>query len=67
MRAHGLELLEASGHDVMTVAERGLRGVTDEELFEICSTEGRTLITLVSAGLIQLFNLFFQTDIRLFS
>jgi predicted nuclease of predicted toxin-antitoxin system len=42
----GLELLEASGHDAMTVRDQGLRGVTDEELFEICSAEGRTLLTL---------------------
>jgi predicted nuclease of predicted toxin-antitoxin system len=42
----GLELLKASGHDVMTVWDEGLRGITDEELFEICSAEGRALITL---------------------
>jgi predicted nuclease of predicted toxin-antitoxin system len=42
----GLESLKASGHDVMTVVEQGLRHITDEELFEICSAEGRTLVTL---------------------
>jgi predicted nuclease of predicted toxin-antitoxin system len=42
----GLELLKASGHDVMTVWDQRLRGITDEELFEICSAEGRALITL---------------------
>jgi predicted nuclease of predicted toxin-antitoxin system len=42
----GLELLKASGHDVMTVWDQGLRGVTDEELFQICATEGRVLVTL---------------------
>ena len=42
----GLELLKASGHDVMTVWDQGLRGVTDEELFEVCAAEGRALITL---------------------
>jgi predicted nuclease of predicted toxin-antitoxin system len=42
----GLELLRASGHDVMTVWDQGLRGVTDQKLFEICSAEGRTLVTL---------------------
>jgi predicted nuclease of predicted toxin-antitoxin system len=42
----GLKLLKASGHDVMTVWDQGLHGVTDEELFEVCATEGRALITL---------------------
>jgi len=42
----GLELLKASGHDVMTVWDQGLRGVTDEELFQICAAEGRVLVTL---------------------
>ena len=42
----GLEFLKASGHDVMTVWDQGLRGVTDEELFQICAAEGRVLVTL---------------------
>jgi predicted nuclease of predicted toxin-antitoxin system len=42
----GLELLKASGHDVMTVWDQGLHGVSDEKLFEICAVEGRALITL---------------------
>jgi len=42
----GLELLKASGHDVMTVWDQGLHGVDDEKLFEVCSSEGRALITL---------------------
>jgi predicted nuclease of predicted toxin-antitoxin system len=42
----GLELLKASGHDVMTVWDQSLHGVTDEQLFEICSIEGRALVTL---------------------
>jgi len=42
----GLELLKAPGHDVMTVWDQGLRGVTDEELFQICAAEGRVLVTL---------------------
>ena len=42
----GLELLKACGHDVMTVSDQGLRGVTDEELFQICAAEGRVLIAL---------------------
>jgi predicted nuclease of predicted toxin-antitoxin system len=42
----GLELLKSSGHDVATVSDQGLSGVTDEKLFEICSAEGRALVTL---------------------
>lgn len=43
---HGLDLLSAAGHDVMTVRDQALGGATDEKLFEICSSEGRALITL---------------------
>lgn len=35
----GLELLSASGHDVMTVRDQGLRGISDERLFEICAAD----------------------------
>jgi len=42
----GQDLLKASGHDVMTVWDQGLRGATDEELFAICCAEGRALVTL---------------------
>jgi predicted nuclease of predicted toxin-antitoxin system len=42
----GRELLTASGHDVMTVWDEGLRGASDEALFKICSAEGRALVTL---------------------
>ncbi len=42
----GLELLQAAGHDVMTVREQGLGGAADEKLFKICAGEGRALITL---------------------
>jgi len=42
----GLDLIRASGHDVMTVRDQGLQGVADEELFEVCTAEGRALITL---------------------
>jgi predicted nuclease of predicted toxin-antitoxin system len=42
----GLELLRAVGHDVLTVWDQRLHGGTDETLFEICSAEGRALITL---------------------
>jgi predicted nuclease of predicted toxin-antitoxin system len=42
----GRELLEADGHDVMTVREQNLRGVADEQLFKVCAAERRLLITL---------------------
>ena len=42
----GLDFLSAAGHDAMTVRDQALGGATDEKLFEICSSEGRTLITL---------------------
>jgi predicted nuclease of predicted toxin-antitoxin system len=42
----GLELLKAAGHDVMTVREQNLGGSTDEALFDVCASEGRTLVTL---------------------
>lgn len=42
----GSELLKAAGHDVMTVREQNLGGATDEALFDVCASEGRTLVTL---------------------
>ncbi len=42
----GQDLLRASGHDGATVLDQGLRGAADNELFEICSREGRALVTL---------------------
>jgi predicted nuclease of predicted toxin-antitoxin system len=42
----GLEFLKTSGHDVRTVREQDLQGVTDQNLFEVCAAEGRALITL---------------------
>jgi predicted nuclease of predicted toxin-antitoxin system len=42
----GVELLRARGHDVMTVLDQNLRGVTDETLFDVCIAEERALITL---------------------
>jgi predicted nuclease of predicted toxin-antitoxin system len=41
-----LDLIRASGHDVMTVRDQGLQGIADEQLFEVCVAEGRALITL---------------------
>lgn len=42
----GLDLIRASGHDVMTVRDQDLQGVSDEKLFEVCAAERRALITL---------------------
>lgn len=42
----GLALLEAAGHDVMTVRQQNLVGVSDRKLFDVCQAERRVLITL---------------------
>ena len=42
----GRALLEAAGHDVMTVRDQNLVGVSDRKLFDVCQGEGRVLITL---------------------
>mgnify|MGYP006288514697 CR=1 FL=1 len=42
----GQRLLTDAGHDVATVREQALSGVTDDSLFRICADEGRFLITL---------------------
>ena len=42
----GWELLEAAGHDAMTVRDQDLGGASDQALFEVCAREHRVLITL---------------------
>jgi predicted nuclease of predicted toxin-antitoxin system len=42
----GKALLEAEGHDVMTVAEQRLSGAADGRIYDVCRDEGRVLITL---------------------
>jgi predicted nuclease of predicted toxin-antitoxin system len=42
----GVKLLRERDHDVMTVREQGLGGCSDNEIFDVCATEGRTFITL---------------------
>lgn len=42
----GVALLQGAGHDVMTVLEQNLSGVTDEALYAVCADEQRVLITL---------------------
>ena len=42
----GKALLEAAGHDVMTVVEQKLSGEADERIYDVCKVEGRVLVTL---------------------
>jgi predicted nuclease of predicted toxin-antitoxin system len=42
----GVKLLRERGHDVMTVRQQGLGGCSDNEIFDVCATEGRTFTTL---------------------
>jgi predicted nuclease of predicted toxin-antitoxin system len=42
----GLELLRAGGHDVMTVRDQRLHGVSDDVLFDVCVAERQALVTL---------------------
>jgi len=39
-------LLQASGHDALTVREQNLHGTDDVDLYHICSSENRALVTL---------------------
>jgi predicted nuclease of predicted toxin-antitoxin system len=41
----GVDVLIRAGFDVMTVAEEGLQGESDEVLFRACAAEGRVLVT----------------------
>ena len=41
-----LQLFRAEGHDVTTVAEEGLSGCPDQELYGVCVRESRCLVTL---------------------
>ncbi len=42
----GIDLLVDAGHDVMTVNQQGVSGISDDALFDLCAREGRALITL---------------------
>jgi len=42
----GKSLLEADGHNVMTVVEQQLSGAQDERIYKVCQKEGRVLVTL---------------------
>ncbi len=39
------ELLQAAGHDAMTVADEALGGAADPKVLQIATSEGRTLLT----------------------
>ncbi len=39
-------LFRETGHDVATVSEQELGGTSDDDLIEVCRTEGRVLVTL---------------------
>ena len=41
-----VDLIRTAGHDVATSVSQGLRGATDEMLFEVCKQEGRAVVTL---------------------
>ena len=38
--------LRDAGHDAMTALDQGLSGAQDQRIFDVCVTEGRTLVTL---------------------
>ncbi len=40
------QMLRDAGHDVSTVTSQSLNGTADENLFEVCIAEQRTLVTL---------------------
>ena len=42
----GRQMIAAAGHDVASVADRGLEGSLDSDLLEYCRAEGRCLVTL---------------------
>jgi predicted nuclease of predicted toxin-antitoxin system len=42
----GAALLRSAGHDIQTVRDQRLVGTSDEELFAVCVSERRALVTL---------------------
>lgn len=44
--SRGAEWLRAAAHDVATVQEQGVTSAADRELIQLCSVEGRCLVTL---------------------
>lgn len=39
-------MLEAAGHEVLTVADQNMCGSSDDSLIAVCTKEGRCLVTL---------------------
>lgn len=39
-------LLTSAGHDAETVFDEGLVGAADQNIIEVCNTEGRAIVTL---------------------
>lgn len=44
--ALGQGLLEAAGHDVMTILQQLMSGAPDSEVYRVCQAEDRILVTL---------------------
>ena len=44
--ARAQQLLRAAGHEVDTVRDEGLSGTSDQQLYDICFSEQRCLVTL---------------------
>ena len=42
----GKRLVEADGHDVLTILDQKLSGATDERIFQVCCAEGRAIVTM---------------------
>jgi predicted nuclease of predicted toxin-antitoxin system len=42
----GRDLLEAAGHDVMTVAQQSMSGSDDDQIYAVCRNEDRVLVIL---------------------
>ena len=40
------QILRSAGHDAVTVGDQRLSGSSDAHLFQVCTTENRTLLTL---------------------
>jgi predicted nuclease of predicted toxin-antitoxin system len=41
-----LTILHRAGHDVITVAQQNISGVSDHDLIDLCKSESRALVTL---------------------
>jgi len=41
-----LTILQRAGHNVTTVTQQNISGISDHDLIDLCSREGRGLVTL---------------------